>query len=545
MDDRALTKLFVLISIAVIAVAFGWVWSSYFFGQRGLEAVVQERGAQLRKAYEADLELHSQFVHEIAEYVAHDTTVNQLFRAGADAAASGDAAGEQAARQALLNHVNQSWQRLNPHQADRIMHFHLPPATSFLRVHEPDKYGDDLSDVRSTVVEVNNTRKPITGFESGRYFHGIRAVTPVFSKDDAGDEQFVGALEVGVTLSSVLQQLANQSGAHFAVLFDSEHLNERVSAQRLAMYRAVHTQIGSLVMDWSSAASEADAETLSTLLAAAEDANKSTFIHSDWRHTTGASRFPLLEVTVNDAETSEPVGSVLAWFSIDDQIAQLQDRVIRTMIVALLLVIIIEVVLYVGLMRERDLRIERTASLTDALTNISNRRHFDEVLDQEVRRATRSALPLSVILCDIDHFKQYNDFYGHQLGDTCIQQVAQALKKSLRRAGDFVARYGGEEFVVILPDTNLQAAAEVAERLRQAVEALGISHETHASNDVVTISLGVASGRITSIDSGHTLVATADKALYAAKDSGRNRVGTEDYRGVAPVDDQPLTLMYR
>ncbi|HXF83114.1 MAG TPA: diguanylate cyclase [bacterium] len=196
--------------------------------------------------------------------------------------------------------------------------------------------------------------------------------------------------------------------------------------------------------------------------------------------------------------------------------------------------------------RQRDLErlaasleqrvVERTAELsyanlrlaelstTDALTGVANRRQFDAVLDREWRQAVRYRLPLSLIMVDIDHFKEYNDTYGHQQGDECLRRVAEALEHCVNRAGDFVARYGGEEFAVILSHTTLPAAITVAQKLRASVEALRIPHRASTTAAHVTISVGVATS-VPERESGPSdLLAAADRALYAAKSAGRNRV---------------------
>jgi len=162
---------------------------------------------------------------------------------------------------------------------------------------------------------------------------------------------------------------------------------------------------------------------------------------------------------------------------------------------------------------------------TDALTGVANRRCFDESLDLEIRRAARAAdLPLSLILCDIDHFKQYNDTYGHIAGDECLHQVATTIKALFRRAGDLVARYGGEEFAVIMPATNAENAVLIAERLRQAVWDRAIAHAASHTADRLTMSLGVATLAPGQVISAQRFTARADEALYAAKANGRNRV---------------------
>jgi diguanylate cyclase (GGDEF)-like protein/PAS domain S-box-containing protein len=167
--------------------------------------------------------------------------------------------------------------------------------------------------------------------------------------------------------------------------------------------------------------------------------------------------------------------------------------------------------------------LERLSTM-DGLTGIANRRHFDEFLDREWRRAARDKGKLSLVMCDIDFFKRYNDTYGHQKGDECLEKVAGVLNGTINRPGDLVARYGGEEFAVVLPDTDREGATRVAQTLQAKIEAMGLPHESSTVNKVVTISLGVATVSPAPGSSPGTLVAAADQALYQAKHTGRNRV---------------------
>ena len=163
-------------------------------------------------------------------------------------------------------------------------------------------------------------------------------------------------------------------------------------------------------------------------------------------------------------------------------------------------------------------------SLTDPLTQLPNRRNFEIIFDQEWKRCSRESHPLSILMIDIDFFKPYNDSYGHLLGDSCLKQVAASIQRCISRAGDFVARVGGEEFVAVLSNTHSQGAYKVAERVRLSVEELHIPHRSSASGSVVTISIGVVTivpGRDKVSDE---LMALADRALYQAKEEGRNRV---------------------
>jgi diguanylate cyclase (GGDEF)-like protein len=163
-------------------------------------------------------------------------------------------------------------------------------------------------------------------------------------------------------------------------------------------------------------------------------------------------------------------------------------------------------------------------SLTDGLTGVANRRHFDQALPAEWTRAARDGAALALALIDIDHFKRYNDTYGHQEGDRCLRRVGAALAQGALRPGDLVARYGGEEFAVIMAHTELAGARTVAERLCEQIAALAIPHAASSAGPIVSLSVGVAALVPTIDNSPEALVAAADRALYEAKARGRNRV---------------------
>ena len=163
-------------------------------------------------------------------------------------------------------------------------------------------------------------------------------------------------------------------------------------------------------------------------------------------------------------------------------------------------------------------------AVSDALTGIPNRLSFSEHILKEFQRSNRANEPLSVIMCDIDQFKAYNDTYGHGSGDTCLRQVAQTISKSLVRPGDFCARYGGEEFVIILTNTSHNGAMYVAEKIRLNILELQIIHEQSPPLQLVSLSLGVATSTDQPLNSHEELLKNADRALYLAKKNGRNRV---------------------
>ncbi|WP_243372826.1 sensor domain-containing diguanylate cyclase [Microvirga solisilvae] len=164
---------------------------------------------------------------------------------------------------------------------------------------------------------------------------------------------------------------------------------------------------------------------------------------------------------------------------------------------------------------------------TDGLTGLANRRNFDHRLETEWLRACRDGTPLSLFLIDVDQFKSYNDIYGHQQGDECLRKVARVIADSVKRPSDFVARYGGEEIVVLLPDTDEAGAGMVAEKIRSQVEALAVHHEANPPSYTLTISIGSVTQNPAfdrSVTGPAELIHMADKALYRAKQGGRNRV---------------------
>ena len=160
----------------------------------------------------------------------------------------------------------------------------------------------------------------------------------------------------------------------------------------------------------------------------------------------------------------------------------------------------------------------------DGLTQIPNRRRFDEHLEHQWKQMIRERSPICLILFDIDHFKQFNDTYGHLAGDDCLKQVAQVLEGCVQRPSDLIARYGGEEFAAILPQTTIAGAIEVAQRVQTEIANLKIFHEKSSASDYLTLSIGIAGSIPTSTQSFSKLLDEADQYLYLAKQQGRDRI---------------------
>ncbi|MBN3895345.1 MAG: PleD family two-component system response regulator [Nostoc sp. NOS(2021)] len=169
-----------------------------------------------------------------------------------------------------------------------------------------------------------------------------------------------------------------------------------------------------------------------------------------------------------------------------------------------------------------NLELQRLVT-TDGLTQIANRRGFEEYFNQEWQRLKRDQRSLSLILCDVDFFKLYNDTYGHRVGDRCLQEIAKVIKDIIKRPGDLVARYGGEEFAVILPNTDTHGATNVADKICHAVRTLAIPHKNSQVSPHVTISVGFTTEIPQPSSDLEEMIAAADRALYQAKAAGRDR----------------------
>lgn len=182
-----------------------------------------------------------------------------------------------------------------------------------------------------------------------------------------------------------------------------------------------------------------------------------------------------------------------------------------------------QIALLMAKLQQANQELERLVSI-DGLTQVANRRHFDQYLEQQWLKLTQEQAPLSLILCDIDFFKCYNDTYGHQAGDDCLRTAAQVMSQAVKRPGNMVARYGGEEFAIILPNTTLEEATQIAQSIREAVAALQVPHSGSKGYQYLTLSLGVASTIPQAANAANSLIAEADQALYQAKAEGRNRV---------------------
>ena len=401
----------------------------------------------------------------------------------------------------------------------RQLHFHLPGNISFLRFHKPNKYGDSLKGIRYSIDLVNKTKKVVRGFEEGRIFNGFRNVYPLFYND-----KFVGTVEISYSIRAIATTLTQSENAFYGLLIQKDLVQKKVWKENRKYY------VPSLFSDeylW-------DKKTFSTLY---YYKNKEKFFNGlrEVERTLSKKIQPLLkkkesfllpfgyhdknfivifQVLQNIAK--QRVGYIVT-FSQNNFFAQSNEHYRMTLAIASLVDMALSILFFLFLKTERDIKSALSfRSNYDPLTRLLNRRGFETTYNAIFKTHKRHKQPFALLFLDIDHFKHINDTYGHDIGDAVLEELAKILKQTLRDS-DIIARWGGEEFVVLLNDTNADAAKKVAQKLKEKIE-----EHTHATLPSFTVSIGVANGEASK--SFEQLLKEADEALYRAKKEGRNRI---------------------
>lgn len=406
-------------------------------------------------------------------------------------------------RKLLYSRIKEDYERLESYNF-RQLHFQLPDNTSFLRMHSPEKYGDDLSDVRETIRRTNKTKEPVFAYEEGRIYNGYRFVYPLFL-----DGEHCGSVEVSFSMQSFITILSQMEDSDYyfgirrsvvdSVIFDedrnryidscfsSDYLFDREVMPRHrneTLFQSARTELKALLDSGESGG-----------FATTQGAGKSIILVHHVRNLSGIPVACFISVS-------------------DDQVLShyFQDFLIIVGISLAIFLILFTTTLL--LIREREKL--RYLSLTDMLTGLRNRVALVDILEQEKDRSLRYEKPLSVMMIDIDNFKQVNDRFGHAEGDSVLKNLARLMRSTLRTS-DYAARWGGEEFLVLLTDTPFDSGTVAAENFCAEVASSYLSSLTP-----ITISIGITA--LVPGDSIDTLVARSDEALYEAKRQGKNRV---------------------
>ena len=547
-----LTRLpvFLLVSVFLLLADALFVALNYWQDKQDLQTTLEQEGKRLQTAFDVASEMTLANMSQLATFVANDPRVRDTFSQAVEAAKQESGATDGIMtdhyRTQLYRIVSPSWHKMTEDYYVRQLHFHFGPgSTSFLRVHKPEKFGDNMDQLRFMVVDVNQDHIPRTGLELGRVYAGLRGIVPVF--DNSGT-QHLGALEAGTSYQATIQLLSDAIQADIAILLKEDRV-EKATWSRPD--EAIKADCGCFVEASSS-------DSLRLILSTRQHLSDDSLINQAKTElvTTPEGAFALTYFGIQDyigqkEDRAEPVGQVLIWHEADSLLEDLKQDTWLNISVAFIGFIIIEFILFYAI-RYTNRRLtqevkRRTAEVellneelshlanTDTLTGLYNRRFLMQRFEEEFSRASRENLPLSMIILDLDHFKRINDTYGHTSGDQVLRLVGAYLKRH-SRSYDVAARYGGEEFCMLLPNTGQQDALDYAQRLcRGFPEYVQLDVGSH--KDVwldkrvpITCSVGVCERKHS--DSAERLLSLADSALYAAKQQGRDRVVLYDKKDV-------------
>jgi diguanylate cyclase (GGDEF)-like protein len=513
-----------------------------------LKKETEDWAHQAENNFNISLENKAISMQQLATFIAGDPRVASLFEEGKKAVlAEGGGPGKERAaffRKELFSLVNPSWKNMTAKYDVRQLHFHLGPgSTSFLRAHRPEKYGDNMDNVRYTVVDVNQNHISTKGFETGRVYSGIRGVVPVFNKSNPdGKEIIVGALEAGTSFSILLRELQKNIDSDFAILFNQDHVYRNMWPNFIKQHFSSDRKVENFFIEETTGNQGNDVFKIKELGSLLKKQEGSILIQQP--DTIQICTFPLRDYKASTDSSLPDSGKVVVWKDATKKMAVFNQTLKNNIFYAVLALLLVEILLYSTWEYSRkklqnaidkktqelsvaNENLEKLASL-DGLTQLANRRFFDQHLDQVWRLNVRNKTPLSMILCDIDYFKRFNDTYGHPEGDECLKKVANAMQQVTKRPTDFVARYGGEEFVVVLSNTNLEGAIKIAEDIRNNVKKMEIDHSASDASKYVSLSFGISSTVPISSDDKENLIVKADQALYKAKNKGRNRIFCSD-----------------
>ncbi|WP_369597272.1 sensor domain-containing diguanylate cyclase [Vibrio sp. JPW-9-11-11] len=469
--------------------------------------ILDNYSAVMQSKVEASLGVFAKFSHYVYQQISQDTQIMALFQEAVESPGPV----RDTNRQQIYQRLKPNYELLKQHHF-RQLHFHFANGDSFLRVHKPEKYGDNLFAVRESVRLANIHQQIIEGFEEGKVFNGYRFVYPL-----TFEQQALGSVEASLSMGSILDLLFElYPKDDFYFVIDKSTVDAKLFEDMKGNY------IPTLLSEhyyYDKAVFEQNLEKIKykDILANVEN--------------LGADLEPLIEGenTFSQVITIANTDYILSFISFknfkNQHVAYLitssQDTAIgrlnNTFMVYALLILLVSFIYVWNIYSEHAYKKELVHfSNTDFLTKLFNRNKFTENLTFEFVKYREARGTFSVVLFDIDHFKKINDGMGHNVGDAYLKELSDLISAKVRHSDTF-ARWGGEEFILLLPNTPENNALKVAEVLRQLVE----SHRFSAPKNI-TISVGVAevNDRDTNIDD---VIARADSALYKSKDAGRNR----------------------
>ncbi len=427
-------------------------------------------------------------------------------------------------RQSLHQYLLQNYEKFRVFSV-RQLHFHLPNNDSFLRMHRPAKFGDNLSKARLTVKYVNENKERIDGFEEGKIFNGFRFVYPMFD-----GTKHIGSVEISFSALAFVKEITRNYKIKSNFLIDKSVVKEKVFESEqsnyvqspVSEYYFQKSIIEHMKIDLSQRVySKNQVENIYTQIKKGEPFSKYDKVFGQV-----VTFIPLKNPITNSVSASLTFRSDDVSISKDYKSSVLIFSIFIAAIGLVLLLIYNEIHYRDDLQKKIENRTKELLVLNeklegmahiDALTGAYNRRYFYEISKKIVSYAKREKRPLSLAMLDIDKFKDINDNFGHDVGDQILKIFVSKIQNNIRESDVFV-RYGGEEFIVLLPNTDTEQALVISEKLREIIESYDVIDNIH-----FTVSIGVSSF-INSTDNLENLIKRADEALYKAKNSGRNQV---------------------
>jgi diguanylate cyclase (GGDEF)-like protein len=551
------TRIFLAVTAFLLLADSLFVVLNAYFAREALNERLLSWAIDRRATYDILLDETLESMLVLATVFASDPQLHEPFVQGREAVLreGGGPGGERAAvfRDALLERLQPAWSIATRDFALRQLHFHIGPGSlSFLRVHQPDRYGDRMDNLRHIIVDTIAEGQPRSGFELGRIYSGLRGVVPIFASIGEHHGAAIGALEVGTSYQPLLDTLARRTGSHFAVLLKSERIDRAMWDQ--FRRNVVALERDDLVVEATT--SECIAKIIKRLPQALfedrqEEAPRIAHVmrgeNAD-RHDQGrwivVATWPVEDYLSRSWQHAGLPGFVTVCEDVTTEIDAYQRSLMTSVLYAIGAFLALEVFLFFAIRvgtRHLEQRVDiatqsirelnselKVRAETDGLTGLLNRPTFFAAANLTLQRVQRQGGSLGVAMIDIDHFKQINDGYGHGIGDKVISAVADVLRASVRD-GDLICRYGGEEFLVLVqhptavdksagPSTPLA----VAERIHLAVRDLCIPIDHPDSLLKTAVSIGVTElGPEETIENA---IHRADEQLYAAKRDGRDRV---------------------
>lgn len=504
---RHLRILTPVISIIFLAVLFVSVSLFYLESRNQTQTVIEQR---LENAQQLAREFYDQEIEEVTDVLSGFIAILKRDQLLADRFASRD-------RNALLDYVQPLYRDFNAHHDITHFYFTGPDRINLLRVHTPQRYGDRID--RLTTIKAEQYGKLSAGIELGVL--GTLTLRVVAPWHDTQSGRLIGYVELGMELDDVIRRVGEPFGHESLLLIHKELLDRQLWEKGMK-------ELGRPA-NWDQFEETVLAADLTPNipLSVLQDSEQLFYQHP--HKPVPLKQFGyrnwIMALSLHDVADQE-VAELILLVDVSEETQAVNTTLVVVGAMVLVLGLTLVFIFSWQMIRasrqiQMDEELLKHLAVHDSLTRLYTRRVFHQYLDAEIERSLRFNHPLSLLMVDIDYFKKVNDEYGHQVGDKVLQEVSLRLTKSVRSV-DHICRYGGEELTIILPETDTDTARHFAERINDVIAALPID----AGGDLlipVTVSIGIATYP-EHADSDTLLISASDKALYAAKKAGRNRI---------------------